>query len=68
MNETKRNHGTIAVNIRKYAAALENILDKLPDEEDRRMASLALQGIKAESVRVNGVETVFCIGIDLLTV
>jgi hypothetical protein len=57
--------GNVAKNINKYANALGFILEKLSDDDDRRIAALAVHGIQAEAERVNGLETILCIGSKL---
>lgn len=62
---TEEHSGNVAKNINKYASALGFILEKLTDDDDRRIAALAVHGIQAEAERVNGLETILCIGSNL---
>ena len=62
---TEGHSGNVAKNINKYANALGFILEKLADDDDRRIAALAVHGIQAEAERVNSLEAILCIGSDL---
>jgi len=59
------NSGTVAKNLHKYANALDRIMEKLSDDDDKRIAALAVHGIQAEAERVNGLEAILCISSNL---